>query len=122
MFDRYPSLAAYSLSHFRFIKAYKLKPFFGSNFISLYRANQIYSQYFCYIHTVSCHHIQGQPLYNVNMVKRIQKRVRVRVLKEHTYLIVWYISSSSTSAARGTTRSPVVDVRCILYPKTHYFV
>ncbi len=27
-----------------------------------------------------------------------------------------------TSAVSGTTRSPVVDVRCSLYPKTHPFV
>ena len=27
-----------------------------------------------------------------------------------------------TSAVSGTTRSPVVDVRCNLYPKTHGFL
>jgi hypothetical protein len=39
------------------------------------------------------------------------------------HLVIWYIGSSNyISAVRDTTSSPVVDVICSLYPKTHPLV
>jgi hypothetical protein len=38
------------------------------------------------------------------------------------YILLSCTLAVVTSAVRGTTRSPVVDVRCSLYPNIHPFV
>ena len=56
------------------------------------------------------------------MVKSILKKEKGKgkKLKEHTYILLSVtFAVVVTSAVRGTPRSPVVDVRCSLYPKTH---
>src|SRR6476661_2569963 len=115
---RYPSLAVDCLSQYRLIKTYKLKPLFGSTFISFYRTNQVYFQNLFAIFVQF-----------LSIVSRIRCHVQYNG-KENTddddvkgmYILLSGTLAVVTSAVRGTTTSPVVHVRCSLYPKIHPLV
>ena len=52
---------------------------------------------------------------NINLGKICCKDKILRIMQQSTLAVV-------TSAVRDTTRAPVVDVRCGLYPKIHPLV
>src|SRR6476646_8805972 len=74
----------------------------------------------CYTFIGPYRHSLDQLSCTIHMVKRIQMRM-METLKKHASVIS-YIGSSYTVCYRGTMRSPVVDVICILYPKTPILV
>ncbi len=74
-FCRYSSLIVDRLIQYRLIKAYNLKSLFRNTLIYFYRSKpDPFPVSFCYIYSVSFHHILDQMYYTIQMIKRILKK------------------------------------------------
>jgi hypothetical protein len=115
-FYRYPSLLIDSLSQYLFIKTYKLNPLFGSIFISFNRGQtkSISNTFLLYLYRFLASYPGSDIMYNTYGKENTEEE-EVKGIN----ILLSIILAVVTSAVRGTARTPVVHVRCILYSKTH---
>jgi hypothetical protein len=118
---RYSSLAVDCLPHFRFIKAYKLKPLFESTFISFNRGQtrSIPNVFLLYPYSFFASYPGSAIMYNT-YGKENTKEEDVKGM----YILLSGTLAVVTSAVRGTTILSIaaVHVRCSLYPNSHPLV
>jgi hypothetical protein len=116
-FDRYSPLIVDRLSHFRFIKAYKIEPLLGSTFVSFNRGQtKSIPNPLLYSYSFLASYPGSDIMYNTYGKENTEEED----VKGMYILLSGILAVVVTSdAVRGTARSPVVYVRCRLYPKIH---